>query len=359
MDGPAGRKVSRTPAERRTRTGAAAAAAREPMTTREPTTTRDRHQPRDDRRNTFSPRRERRRMVLPSPSVSPPLVTPFAADGDVDVDALYDLARNCLDAGLDGLVPCGTTGEFASLTDSEWRTVVETTVEAADGRAPVVAGVADTTVTGALDRLGWADTAGADAGLLPMPYYHPANDPAGTEGFLRAVADDSPLPIYLYDIPSCTGTKLAAATTLALADHDRIVGCKDSSGEFSAFLDLGRRRPDGFSLLQGFDDQLVPSMAFGADGGINALSQAIPEAYVAARDAVAARDHDEARCLHEEAIEPLFGLCYDHGFAPVTKSAVADRGWIPGDAVRPPLVALDEDAREEVAAAVQEALDAI
>lgn len=298
-------------------------------------------------------------MVLPHPSVSPPLVTPFAADGDVDTGALYDLARNCLDAGLDGLVPCGTTGEFASLTDTEWRTVVETTVEAAGGRVPVVAGVADTTVPGALERLAWADAAGVDAGLLPMPYYHPANEPAGTVRFLRTVADGSPLPLYLYDIPSCTGAKLDVETTLSLTDHDRVVGCKDSSGEFSTFLDLGRRRPDGFTLLQGFDDQLVPSMAFGADGGINALSQAIPEVYAAAREAVAAGDHDEARRLHEEAIEPLFGLCYDHGFAPVTKSAVAARGWIPSDAVRPPLVGLGDGAREDVATAVERALETV
>lgn len=299
-----------------------------------------------------------RHMVLPSISVSPPLVTPFDAAGDVDADALATVVDNCVDAGLDGLVPCGTTGEFASLTDDEWERVVETTVDVG-GDVPVVAGVADTSVSGVLDRLDRASRAGADAGLVTPPYFHTANDPAGTEAFLRAVADDAALPLFLYDIPACTGAKLDVDTALALAGHDSVVGIKDSSGEFSAFLDLVRRAPESSAVLQGFDDQFVPSVAFGADGAINALSGAIPEVYVAARDALAAGDHEEARRLHEDAVAPLFAHCYDHGFAPVTKVAVAARGWIPSAEVRPPLVALEEAARADVAEAVDRALAAI
>lgn len=298
-------------------------------------------------------------MDLPEPSVSPPLVTPFAEDGSVDADALAELVEHCLDAGVDALVPCGTTGEFASISAGEWRTVVETTVEAADGRVPVIPGVAHTSTLGVEERLEWAANAGADAGLVPMPYFHTANDPAGNVTFFRTVADDSPLPLYLYDIPSCTGAKLKAETVLSLADHENVVGLKDSSGEFSDFLDLVRRVPEEFTLLQGFDDQLVPSIGYGADGGINALSQAIPEVYVAARDALAAGDHAEARRLHEAAIGPLFAHCYDHGFAPVTKAAVAARGWIPRDDARPPLVDLDDEAAQEVALAVERALEAV
>lgn len=298
-------------------------------------------------------------MVFTDTAVSPPLVTPFDADGDVDADALASLVEHCVDAGLGGLVPCGTTGEFASLTDDEWATVVETTVDAAGGEVPVVAGVAHTSVPGARDRVARAADLGADAGLLPMPYFHPANDDAGTETFLREVADDSPLSLVLYNIPSCTGAELPADVVAALADHESVVGLKDSGGDFGYFLDLRRRLGDDFVLLQGFDDLLVPGMVLGGDGGINALAQAIPEAYVAARDAVAAGDLEEARRLHDEAIAPLFAVCYDHGFAPVTKTAVAARGWIPRDGLRPPLVGLDDEAVAEVEAAVDRALSAV
>ncbi|MFB6127761.1 MAG: dihydrodipicolinate synthase family protein [Halolamina sp.] len=291
-------------------------------------------------------------------AVAPPLVTPFTADGEVAVAALETLVERCLDAGLDGVVPCGTTGEFASLSDSERAIVVETAADAA-GDATVVAGVADTSVAGVTRRLERAEEAGADAGLVPPPYFHGPNDPAGVEAFLRSVADDSPLALYLYDIPSCTGTALDAETVLSLADHDAVAGLKDSSGDFSGLLELLRRTPAEFDVVQGVDDQFVPAVERGADGAINALSQAIPEVYVAVRDAVAAGDEETAHRLQASAIAPLFAHCYDHGFAPVTKAAVAARGWLPGDDVRPPLVGLDEDARAAVAEAVDAALETV
>jgi 4-hydroxy-tetrahydrodipicolinate synthase len=296
-----------------------------------------------------------------------PLVTPFEGsradeDGDgngsserggIDTDALASLVEALLDRGLDGLVPCGTTGEFASLSGSEYRTVVSTTVDAADGRAPVMAGAATTTVERTLDRLETAAEAGADAGLVTLPYFHGANAPAGEARFFRAVAAESPLPLYLYNIPSCVGRPIPLETIAAVAEEEAIVGCKDSSGDFEYFLGVDRHTPKEFTLFQGYDSYFVPGLAAGSAGGINALANAIPESFVAASEAARAGEYERAREIQATEIAPLFELCLAHGFAPASKVAAAARGFLDDTAVRPPLVDLDNEAREEIEASVR------
>ena len=292
-------------------------------------------------------------------AVSPPIVTPFDADDDVDTDALATHVSALVDAGLDGIVACGTTGEFASLTDGEHRRVVETVVEAADARVPVLAGAADTTVSGVRDRLRSAAEVGADAGLVTLPYYHTSTAPAGQRAFFDAVADDAPLPFYLYDIPSTVGEPIDPDVLAAVAAHESVVGVKDTSGDISAVDTAVDRTPDEFTVFQGVDALLYPSASVGVDGGIHALSQVIPEAFVALGEAL--RDGDDARALplHRRAITPLFERCGDHGFAPVAKVAAAHRGFIPDPRVRPPLTLPDDAAREAIAADVDAALDVV
>ncbi|TKX80076.1 dihydrodipicolinate synthase family protein [Halorubrum sp. SD626R] len=292
-------------------------------------------------------------------AVSSPIVTPFDADGDVDADALASHVETLVDAGLDGMVPCGTTGEFASLTDAERRTVVETTVEAADGRVPVIAGAADTTVSGTLDHLQAVDAAGADAGLITLPYYHNSTSPAGQRAFFDAVADDAPLPVILYDIPSAVGEPIDPDVLAAVAEREAVVGLKDTTGDVSAVDVAVDRTPEAFTVVQGVDALLYPSASLGVDGGVNALSQVIPEVFVALGEALRAGDDDRALTLHRRAIAPLFERCGDHGFAPATKVAAAHRGFVPDPRVRPPLTLPDEAAREAIAADVDAALDAV
>ncbi|PHQ40225.1 dihydrodipicolinate synthase family protein [Halorubrum persicum] len=292
-------------------------------------------------------------------AVSPPIVTPFDATGAVDADVLANHVETLVDAGLDGMVPCGTTGEFASLTDEECRTVIETAVEAADGRVPVLAGAADTTVSGVRDRLRFAAETGADAGLVTLPYYHTSTDSDGQRAFFERVADDSPVPIYLYDIPLTVGERIDPEVVAELAAHESVVGLKDTSGDLSGLDGVIRRTPESFTVFQGVDAQLYPTVTLGADGGINALSQVIPEAFVALGEALRAGDDDRALALHREAIAPLFARCADYGFAPATKVAAAHRGFIPDPAVRPPLTLPDAAGREAIAADVDAALDAV
>lgn len=290
---------------------------------------------------------------LNSPSVLCPLVTPFDGE-DVSHDALATLVDSLIDAGLDGMVPCGTTGEFASLSDEEHEAVVSTTVEAAAGRVPVLAGAAATSVRGTLDAIAAADEAGADAALVTLPYFHTANASSGAERFLTAVAEDASLPLYLYNIPSCVGQSIPPSTVETVAAMENVRGLKDSSGDFGYFMELTECTPGDFELFQGFDTYLVPGLSMGSTGGIHALSNVIPEAFVAAADAVERGDTGTAARIQLEQIAPLFRLCLDHGFAPATKAALLARDLLPTDSVRPPLVELDAAASENVQSAVRD-----
>ncbi|WP_411966654.1 4-hydroxy-tetrahydrodipicolinate synthase [Haloferax sp. YSSS75] len=278
-----------------------------------------------------------------------PLVTPFA-EGTVDEAGLSSLVEWVIEHDVDGVVPCGTTGEFASLSSDEFRTVVETTVDAADGRVPVVAGVAGTDVSTVLDRIEFADSVGVDAVLLTQPYFHSAPSPAGDLQFFEAIAASSPLPLVLYNIPACTGQPIAPETVAELSEHDAVVGLKDSSGDFDYFLELLRLTDDDFTLLEGYDQHYVSGVHAGSDGGINALSNVIPDVFADVRDDAFAGDTEAALEREQEAFPGLFGYCMEYGFATVAKVGLEHRGVIESAEVRPPLVSVPDDVADEIAA---------
>lgn len=285
-----------------------------------------------------------------------PLVTPFA-DG-VDEIALESLIEHVIAGGIDGLVPCGTTGEFASLSTAEYRTVLETTVDAANGRVPVIGGTAATSVAEATENTHIAAECGADAALITLPYFHLANDEAGNEAFLTSVADDAALPCYLYNIPSCVGTTIDPRTVASVADHDSVVGLKDSGGDFTYFLEVAERVPDEFQLYPGFDSLLTWGLLAGAAGGICALSNVVPKAFAALISAFERGDIEEA-CKLQLRIASLFQQAANHGFAPASKAGLAMRGVLPDARVRPPLIELDEPARAALKTELDNVLAAV
>ncbi|XVH30888.1 dihydrodipicolinate synthase family protein [Haloferacaceae archaeon DSL9] len=271
--------------------------------------------------------------------ITSPLVTPFD-DGDIDDAALSDLVTHLVDGGVDGLFPCGTTGEFASLTADERVRVTETVVDAADGTGvPVLAGAGAPSVPETLAHIDAAAEVGADAAVVVPPYFHTANDPAGERRFFERVGDAASLPLFLYNIPSCTGAAIDPTTVAAAADHDAYLGVKDSGGDFAYLLRLLRETPEEFLVLQGFDNQLAPALRMGADGGINALSNVLPSVFAELFET--ARD-DRGATLQQRGVSPLFERCLDHGFAPATKAGLVHQEVIPSDEVRPPLVAVDD-----------------
>jgi 4-hydroxy-tetrahydrodipicolinate synthase len=296
---------------------------------------------------------------LPSTASLSAMVTPFDADESVDHDALAHLAAWTIDGGIDGLVPCGTTGEFAGLTREERRAVIETTVETADGRVPVVAGTAATTVPDVLTFVDDAAAVGADGALITPPYFHAANDPAGNRSFFERIAADSALPIYLYNIPSCTSGPLTPETVEALASNDAIRGIKDTSGDFSTIERFVARTPDSFRVLQGYDDHFVGAQVMGASGGINALAGVLPGAFQSLCGAIDDGDIDRARGVQRDVLSPVFEATLEYGFAPAAKAALCERGVLDRATVRPPLVELDESARAAVAEVVQTALSSL
>jgi 4-hydroxy-tetrahydrodipicolinate synthase len=280
-----------------------------------------------------------------------PTVTPLT-NGTVDAEAVADLGEFLLANGADGLVPCGTTGEFASLSLDEYETVVSANVDAADG-APVLPGAGHSSVAGTLERIGIAADCGADAALVVLPYFHGENGPGGDERFVRAVLAETELPVFLYNIPSCVGRSIDADLVEAVADHPDLAGMKHTSGDLTRVLEIIRRTGDDFHLFQGWDSQLVPAVSMGATGGINAVSNYLPGVISEAIAAATANDIDRARGLQLNHVAPLFDTSAEFGFAPTTKAALVERGVIDDDAVRPPLVELDDDQR----AAVRDILD--
>jgi 4-hydroxy-tetrahydrodipicolinate synthase len=286
------------------------------------------------------------------------LVTPFHDDGRVDETAFRRLVRWQVLAGIDGLVPCGTTGEAPTLSQDERDRLVAITVETvherpSGSRIPVVAGTGtnDTAATIAATRR--AAALGADAALVVAPYY---NRPDGRmlESHFRAIADDGDLPVVVYNVPSRTGTNVDADTFLRLADHPRVVAVKEASGNLEQIARICRDRPRRVAVLAGDDAWTLPVLALGGDGVISVASNQIPGEMSALCDAARAGDWDAARRLHERWL-PLFLANFRGAPNPVpVKAALSIMGLLDADAVRPPLLRLDDGPRAVLAETLRE-----
>ena len=281
------------------------------------------------------------------------LVTPFTSDGAVDEAAFRRLVRWQILAGIDGLVPCGTTGEAPTLTAAERERLIAATVEVASerpsrDRVRIVAGTGtnDTAATIAATRR--AAEHGADAALVVAPYYN-RPDARMLDAHFRAVADDGDLPIVVYNVPSRTGTNVDAATFLRLAEHPRVIAVKEASGNLEQIATICRDRPRDVAVLAGDDAWTLPILALGGDGVVSVASNEIPGDMVALCDAAAAGDWDGARRIHARWL-PLFLGNFRGGPNPVpAKAAMSMMGLIDGDAVRAPLLPLESEARAAMA----------
>ena len=273
--------------------------------------------------------------------ITTPLVTPFT-DGNIDWGEYDALLEHVLGGGVHGIFPCGTTGEVASLSRAERLSLVERTVQQTPSSVPVVAGGTGTAVDPSREWIEEVGSVGADAVVATAPYFHTANDPDGYRDFFEALAADSPLPIILYNIPACVGDALPLSVVDDLATHPHIIGLKDTSGDLPYGMAVNERTPDEFLVLQGYDVLLLPSLLMGFDGGVNAVSNVVPEAYVTLFG-----DPEGSRDLHFGAIRPLFDLCRRHGFATGVKAALHAAGVLDSSTVRPPLVSVSADRARE------------
>ena len=296
-------------------------------------------------------------------SVLCPIVTPFTetetgagTGNDVDHTGLRSVIEFVSDAGIDGIVPCGTTGEFASLTPIEYRAVIETAVDVADETTPVIAGVAATDIPSVRSNLEFAAQTGADAALLAPPYFHTGPGSTGIEQFFYSAVAESPLPVVLYNIPACTGQPISPETVATLAETDTVIGLKDSSGDFDYVLEVLSRTDSSFHVFEGYDRHYVSGVHAGTAGGINALSNVLPERFCTIREKAFNGETQTAFEIEQSALAPLFDLCLEYGFAPVTKVGLTHRGVIDSASVRAPLVELPEEVHSQVTTLVADAI---
>jgi 4-hydroxy-tetrahydrodipicolinate synthase len=279
------------------------------------------------------------------------IVTPFEASGAVDVPALERLVERQIASGIDGLVPCGTTGEGATLRPEEHALVIATVARIARGRVPVIAGCGTNDTRTTIEGARRAVDAGANALLVVTPYYNKPNR-SGMMAHFAAVADASGAPVVPYNVPSRTGHNLGAALILELSRIPGVVGVKEAAGNLEQLAEIVVGRPDGFAVLSGDDTLAMAAVAMGADGLISVVSNEAPHETAAMIRAALDDDFAEARRLHYRLLPLMRANFIETNPVPV-KTALAMMGLC-RDTLRAPL-GPPEDATRRALGAVLEA----
>ena len=261
------------------------------------------------------------------------LVTPFV-DGEVDWKAFRNLVRRQVEAGVDFLVPLGSTAETPCLTDAEKVKILEIAREESNG-LPIVAGAGSNSLTATVQNMRLLDGHGADAYLIVVPFYNKPTQ-EGLYQYFKAVAEETDRQVILYNVPGRTGTNMKTETTLRLAEVPNVTAVKEASGDLAQIIDIKRQAPEGFSVLSGNDDQTLPLMACGADGVISVASNVAPEQMKALTRAVAASDLKEAIRLNN-SLMPLYHACFVESNPIPVKAALSLMGLC-RDEMRLPLL---------------------
>jgi len=279
------------------------------------------------------------------------LITPMRSSGELDEDALRRLVEWHVEAGTEGLVVAGTTGESPTLRRDEHGLLLGRVVEYCAGRIPVIAGTGSNSTEQTLDMSARARDAGADALMLVTPYYNKPPQRAMAAHF-RRVAESVPLPILLYNVPSRTGIDLLPATVAELARVPGIVGVKEASARLERVADLRRQCGPDFALLSGDDGTAAAFMLAGGDGVVSVTANVVPGHMRRLSDAARRGEADAARALDRELAPLNRALFLESNPIPV-KWALHRMGRIESG-IRPPLIELAESHRPAVEAALAE-----
>lgn len=285
--------------------------------------------------------------------ILPALVTPMTADGSVDLDAFGRHVEWMLDGGVHGLVPCGTTGESATLEPAEQAALIRRTVEIARGRVPVVAGAGGNSTRQVCALARAAAEAGADALLVVTPPYNkPSAD--GLVLHYRAIAEASGRPLVLYNVPGRTGLDVPPETVLRIAaEVPEVIAVKESAGRLAPLMTLLAERPQGFQVLSGDDDLALPSLAAGADGVISVAANEVPGPLVELFSLIESGDLQAARALFYRLLPLLRANFVESNPVPL-KTALELMGRGPAH-LRAPLAPLRPDSRRRLEAALRAA----
>ena len=279
------------------------------------------------------------------------LVTPFAKSGALDEAGVRRLAKRQVDAGIHFLVPCGTTGETPTLTAAERKRIVEICVEEARGRALVLAGAGGYNTQEIIHAAAEMQKAGADGLLSVTPYYNRPT-PEGLYAHYKAIADSTPLPIVVYNVPGRTGCNVDPATLVKLSSIPTIVAVKEASGNVTQMAEICRAVPPDFLVLSGDDALTLPLMAIGGRGIISVASNEVPAEMVQMVEAAERGDYKEARHWHTKLL-PLMQVNFVESSPGPVKFAMAAMGLCE-EVFRLPMVPPRQSSKDKVLAALKD-----
>jgi 4-hydroxy-tetrahydrodipicolinate synthase len=274
------------------------------------------------------------------------LVTPFHRDGSVDEPALHALVTWQIESGIDFLVPCGTTGEASTLTEVEWLRAIEVVVAAAGGRVPVFAGCTHNSTYEAVARVRKVSQVHGLTGVLSAnPYYNRPGQEGQYQHF-KAIAEETALPVLLYNIPSRTGANLEPATVLRLAELKNVIGVKESSGNIAQITELLTTAPRNFKVFVGDDGLTLPVLALGGAGLVSVASNVIPRQMARMVRAALENDWVDARRINRQFFRLMQAHFWEASPAPV--KAVLHMLGRGKDVLRLPMVPVSDATRRRL-----------
>ena len=282
--------------------------------------------------------------------VATALITPLTENG-IDYEAFGKLIDWQIDEGINALVVCGTTGEASTLTDDEHRAAISFAVKRAAGRVPIIAGTGSNDTAYALELTRHACEAGADAILVTTPYYNKATQ-KGLIQMYTAIANESTVPVILYNVPTRTGVNIEPKTYAALADHPNIVAIKEANGNISKIVETMALVHDKLDLYSGNDDQIVPLMSLGGCGVISVISNLLPKETVELCNKFFAGDIDGAAKMQYKYHYLIDALFSEVNPIPV-KAAMAAMGFCE-DYLRLPLTPMEENTKAVLLGAMRD-----
>ena len=273
------------------------------------------------------------------------IVTPFT-DGKLDEQGLQDLIEFQIAGGTHGIVPCGTTGESATMSHAEHHRVVELTIKTVAGRVPVLAGTGSNSTSESIELTRAAKEAGADGALMITPYYNKPSQ-EGLYQHFKAVAEAVDIPIILYNVPSRTAVNMLPETVARCARIANIVGVKEATADLNQISQVIRLCPKGFAIMSGDDFTSMPTVMIGGTGVISVTSNVAPKDMAAMMDAALAGDIATAKELHYKLLPLMQAMFIDTNPVPA-KTALAMMGKIKSGLPRLPLYKMNEANEEKL-----------
>ena len=273
------------------------------------------------------------------------LITPFNEDFSVDYKSLENIVEFTLSNGADFLVALGTTSEAPTLTAEEKDNVLKTIIKTANGRCPIMLGMGGNNTMSLLNSIKNQDFNGVDGILSVVPYYNKPNQ-RGMKAHFEVVADNSPVPVVLYNVPGRVGVNLQASTCVELAEHPNIIAVKEASGNLQQIMEILRDKPSDFDVLSGDDGITQPMMALGAKGVISVAANGYPELFCKMVKSMMTHDNEIALSLHYKILK-MNNLIFADGNPAGIKCLMAYRNLCK-NVLRLPLVPANEAVRKNI-----------